>query len=65
MTEVKEQRITNEAARKKFFDIPNIKKQITTQHLTFIGNWHEILMTILPPNFLPRGVTSRDDTELY
>ena len=37
ITEVKEQHITNESARKKFFDIPNIKKHITTRQLTFIG----------------------------
>ena len=37
MAEVKDQRITNETVGKKLFDIPNIKKQIATGHLTFIG----------------------------
>ena len=37
MAEVKEQLITNETVRKKFFDIPNIKKYIATPKLTFIG----------------------------
>ena len=37
MDEVKYQHITNETVRKKLFDIPNIKKQIATQQLTFIG----------------------------
>ena len=34
---VKEQGITNETIRKKFFDIPNIEKQIATWQLTFIS----------------------------
>ena len=38
MTEVKYQHITNETVKRKFFDIPNIKKQIATQQLTFIRN---------------------------
>ena len=37
ISEVKEQRITNETVRKKLFDIPNIEKQIATRQLTFIG----------------------------
>ena len=37
ITEVKDQHITNERVRRKFFDIPNIEKHIATQHLTFIG----------------------------
>ena len=36
MNEVKEQHITNDKVRKKFFDITNIKKQIATRQLTFI-----------------------------
>ena len=36
-SEVKDQHITNEAVRSKFFDIPNIEKQIATQQLNFIG----------------------------
>ena len=37
MTEVKDQRITNEIVRRNFFDILNIEEQIATQQLTFIG----------------------------
>ena len=37
MAGVKEQGITNETIRKKFFDIPNIEKQTATRKLTFIG----------------------------
>ena len=37
ITEVKDKNITNETVRRKLFDIPNIKKQIATQQLTFIG----------------------------
>ena len=37
MNEVKDQHITNETVRRKFFDIPNIKKQIATRQLSFIG----------------------------
>ena len=65
MAEVKEQRITNETVRKKFLDITNIKKQIATQQPTFIGKWHATLTTIFPPNFSPRGTTTRDDVEVY
>ena len=36
MAEVKDQHITNETVRNKFFDIPNIEKHIATQQLTFI-----------------------------
>ena len=35
--DVKDQHIINETVRKEFFDITNIKKQIATRHLTFIG----------------------------
>ena len=35
--EVKGQHITNEIVSKKLFDIPNVKKQIATGQLTFIG----------------------------
>ena len=37
MADMKYQHITNETVRKKIFDIPNIKKQITTRQLNFIG----------------------------
>ena len=37
MDEVKDQHITNETLRKKFFDIPNIEKQIATRQVMFIG----------------------------
>ena len=37
MTAVKDQRITNETVGREFFDILNIKKQIATEQLTFIG----------------------------
>ena len=37
MAEVKDQHITNETVRNKFFDIPNIEKNIATRQLTFIG----------------------------
>ena len=37
MAELKEQRITDETVREKFFDIPNTQKQIATRQLTFIG----------------------------
>ena len=37
MDEVKDQHVTNDTIRKKYFDIPNIKKQIATQKLAFIG----------------------------
>ena len=36
MDEEKYKHITNETVRKKFFNITNIKKQITTRQLTFI-----------------------------
>ena len=37
MADVKEQRITNETARKKLFDIPNTEKYTATRQLAFIG----------------------------
>ena len=36
MTDVKDQRITNETKRRFFLNTPNIEKQIATQHLTLI-----------------------------
>ena len=51
MDEVKYQHIKNEIVRKKFFDIPNIKKKIATLQLTFIGkvtsNYNDHLTTKL------------------
>ena len=63
MAEVKYQHIKNETVGKKFFDIPNIKKQIATQQLTFF--WHATLTTVFPPNFSPHGATTRDYAEAY
>ena len=37
MSEVIEQHITNTSIRKKFFNIPTIKKQITLRQLTYLG----------------------------
>ena len=37
MTEVKYQHVVNETVRRNVFDILNIKEQIATQRLTFIG----------------------------
>ena len=64
MTEVKEIIIINEAARKKFFNISNIKKQIATRQLNFVGKVACNLTTNFPTNFLPRGVTKRDNIEV-
>ena len=36
MTQVKYQHIKNETVQRKFFDIPNIEKQIATRQLTLI-----------------------------
>ena len=38
MSEVTEQHITNTSIRKKFFNIPMIKKQIALRQLTYLGN---------------------------
>ena len=52
MTEVKDQCITNETVNRKLFDITNIKKQIATQHLTFIGKVARSSDNHLPPKLL-------------
>ena len=36
MTQVKDQHVTNETVQRKFFDIPNMEKQIATRQLTLI-----------------------------
>ena len=38
MSELIEQHITNTSIRKKLFNIPTIKKQISLQQLTYLGN---------------------------
>ena len=37
MADLKKQLITNDTVGKEFFDIPNIKKEITTRQLNFIN----------------------------
>ena len=50
--EVKKQRITNEASRKKLFNITNIKKQIPTGKLTFIGKGARNYDDHIPTKFI-------------
>ena len=50
--EIKDQRITNETVRITFIDIPSIKRQIATQHLTFIIKVARNSDDYLPTKFL-------------
>ena len=52
MTQVKEERITNETICRRFFDILKIRNQVAKQQLSFVGkvtcNYDEQLPTNIP-----------------